>query len=65
VDKLDGGPDGDGGEGVEDLLDAFVELADVLDLEAGVGDLQGAGEVGMAQAGQRLVLKVQLLDRHL
>jgi len=65
VDKLDGGPDGNGGEGVEDLLDALVELSDVLDLEAGVGDLQGARQVGVTQAGQGLVLEVELLDRHL
>ena len=39
VDEFDGGPDGDGGEGVEDFLDALVEFADVLHGEAGVVNL--------------------------
>ena len=65
VDKLDSGPDSNGGEGVEYLLDPLVELPNVLDLQPGFGDLQGPGQVRMAQAGQSLVLEVELFDWHL
>ncbi len=34
VDKLDGGPDGDGGEGIEYLLDSLVQLSDVVHLQS-------------------------------
>ncbi len=34
VDKFDGGPDGDGGEGIEYLLDSLVQLTDVIHLQS-------------------------------
>ena len=62
MDKLDGGPDGDGGEGVENLLDTFVELSNVLDGQAGVIDLQSPGQVGLTEISHGAILEVQVFE---
>ena len=59
--ELHRGPDCDGGERVEDLLDTLVKLSDILDLHPRLHDLQCPGEIGVTQTLESLVLEVQLL----
>ena len=65
VDKLHRRPDRNGGEGVEDLLHPAVKLPDVVDLQAGLGDLQGARQVLVAHVHQVNKLQVEVLHGHL
>jgi hypothetical protein len=62
VDELHCRPHRDGRERVEDLLHALVQLTNVLNLHPCVGDLEGAGQVVVAETLQRLVLEVELLE---